>query len=229
VRVLGVLGGAVLTIDRCDTLPGMATIHQTTMSPSKLELLTTWLPHRPWYRGSATPKLAKAGGFRLDDPDGEVGVEVIFVADADGTVYQVPMGYRGHPLDGADAWLIGTSEHGVLGRRWIYDGVHDPVVVAQLLALAAGQVHAQAQDVSDTPDQSVRPAPALPRPIAPAEGPSVTDTAAGTSLTLAPAGLSLRVVRVLSDPAPPDGEPVAAVEADVLGVGRRPVLLVRRR
>jgi hypothetical protein len=26
---------------------------------------------------------------------------------------------RGAPLDGADQALIGTSEHGVLGRRWV--------------------------------------------------------------------------------------------------------------
>ena len=27
----------------------MAIIHNTTMSPGKLELLTAWLPARPWY------------------------------------------------------------------------------------------------------------------------------------------------------------------------------------
>src|SRR5258708_20143791 len=52
--------------------PGMAIIHDTTMSPSKLELLTSWLPAKPWYAGTGRePELAKAGGFRLDDPAGE--------------------------------------------------------------------------------------------------------------------------------------------------------------
>ena len=54
----------------------MAIIHRTTMAPTKLELLTSWLPGRPWYAGGAAlPRLTKAGGFRLDDPDGEVGLE----------------------------------------------------------------------------------------------------------------------------------------------------------
>ena len=39
------------------------------------------------------------------------------------------MTYRSGPLDGADDALIGTSEHGVLGTRWIYDAAYDPVAV----------------------------------------------------------------------------------------------------
>ncbi|HEY1703136.1 MAG TPA: hypothetical protein VGG75_25830 [Trebonia sp.] len=44
----------------------MAIIYRTTLTPTKLELLTLWLPSRPWYQGQA-PDLVKAGGFRLDD------------------------------------------------------------------------------------------------------------------------------------------------------------------
>ena len=207
----------------------MATIHHTTLTPSKVELLARWLPRQPWYRGDQAPALAKAGGFRLDDPDGEVGVEVMIIKDADGTRYLVPMTYRGAPLHLADDALLGTSEHGVLGRRWIYDGLHDPVAVEQLLALADGQVDAQHQDVSDTVDASVRPAPPLPGPLAAAQPLSVLDTATGTSVALQPEGLSLHIVRVLTDDVTPDGDLVAAVEADVPGVGRRRVLLVLRR
>ena len=133
----------------------MAILHSTTLTPSKLELLAAWLPQQPWYRGTGTPVLAKAGGFRVDDPDGEVGIEILLVADADGTTYVAPMTYRGAPLDGADDALIGTSEHGVLGRRWIYDAERDPVAVAQLLALARGEAQAQHQNVSDTLDPTV--------------------------------------------------------------------------
>jgi Maltokinase N-terminal cap domain len=212
----------------CATLPDVAIIHHTTLTPSKLELLARWLPLQPWYRGGRSAALAKAGGFRLDDPGGEVGIEVMIVADADGTRYLVPMSYRGAPLESADHALLGTSEHGVLGRRWIYDGLHDPVAVGQLLALAAGQVEAQHQDVSDTVDASVRPAPPLPGPLAAARPLSVIDTATGTSVALQPEDLSLRIVRVLTDEAVPDGEVVAAVAADVPGVGRRRVLLVLR-
>jgi Maltokinase N-terminal cap domain len=133
----------------------VAIIHSTTLVPSKLELLTAWLPRQAWYRGTGTPVLSKAGGFRVDDPDGEVGIEILLVADADGTTYVAPMTYRGTPLDGADDALIGTSEHGVLGHRWIYDAERDPVAVAQLRALARGEAQAQHQSVSDTLDPTV--------------------------------------------------------------------------
>src|SRR3954469_8106560 len=137
----------------------MATIHTgTTLAPTKLELLTEWLPRQHWYVGEGPPTLSKAGGFRLDDPAGEVGIEFLLVTDragGDETTYFVPLSYRGAPLDGADDALVGTAEHGVLGTRWIYDGAHDPVVVTQLLEFVCGRVEAQAQNESDTPDPSV--------------------------------------------------------------------------
>jgi hypothetical protein len=137
----------------------MAVIHRTTLTPSKLELLSSWLPEQSWYRGSGSkPELTKAGGFRLDDPQGEVGIEIMAVTDASGdqpVTYQVPLSYRGQPLDGADHALIGTAEHGVLGRRWIYEGTHDPVLVTQLFALIVGASKPQAQSTSNTLDTSV--------------------------------------------------------------------------
>jgi predicted trehalose synthase len=138
---------------------GVAEIHRTTLSPSKLELLTTWLPQQRWYAAKGrTPVLRRLGGFRLDDPAGQVGIEVMVVADDSGpqpVVYQVPLTYRGAPLSGSEHALVGTTEHGVLGTRWVYDGPHDEVFVAQLLALIEGQVEAQAQSESDTPDHTV--------------------------------------------------------------------------
>jgi hypothetical protein len=134
----------------------MATIHTgTTMVPTKLELLTDWLPRQPWYGAGGGPSLSRAGGFRLDDPTGAVGIEFAFVSDGEGTTYSVPMTYRGAPLPGAEQGLIGTSEHGVLGTRWIYDAAHDPVAVAQLIDLVCGRVQAQHQTESDTLDPSV--------------------------------------------------------------------------
>ena len=137
----------------------MAIIHDTTMSPGKLELLTAWLPAQSWYLGGGhKPALARAGGFRLDDPGGEVGIEFMVVTDGSGdqvTAYQVPTTYRAQPLAGADGALIGTSEHGVLGHRWIYDGTRDPVLMAQLAALLQGTAEPQAQSVSSTPDPTV--------------------------------------------------------------------------
>ncbi|RAG86285.1 1,4-alpha-glucan branching protein [Streptacidiphilus pinicola] len=132
----------------------MALIHHTTMTPTKLELLAEWLPRQPWYQGDGTTDLRRAGGFRLDDPAGEVGIEFMVVTDGPLT-YHVPMTYRGAPLKGAEQALIGTSEHGVLGTRWLYDGVHDPVLQAQLSALLRGETVPQMQGESDTPDPSV--------------------------------------------------------------------------
>jgi len=163
----------------------MALIYNTTMTPSKLELLTAWLPAQPWYRQTGhIPELAKAGGFRLDDPLGEVGIEFMVVTDSSGdeaAAYQIPLSYRAGALAGADGGLIGTSEHGVLGRRWIYDGVHDPVLLAQLVGLIQGEAEPQAQDVSNTADPTVTGRPVaqgaltLVRSAAAANGPSATD------------------------------------------------------
>ncbi|MFI7291750.1 1,4-alpha-glucan branching protein [Streptomyces anulatus] len=138
----------------------MASIHRTTMTPTKLELLTGWLPKQSWYAGSGeTPDLVKAGGFRLDDPEGHVGIEFMVVADTaarEPVAYLVPLGYRDAALEGVPGEaLIGTSEHGVLGTRWIYDGAHDPVVLAQLRALLRGEAKPQQQNVSDAPDPTV--------------------------------------------------------------------------
>ncbi|MEU0087639.1 1,4-alpha-glucan branching protein [Streptomyces sp. NPDC006274] len=183
----------------------MAVIHRTTLSPGKLELLSAWLPTRPWYLGTGgEPVLAKAGGFRLDDPQGEVGIEFMVVTDVSGdepVAYHVPLSYRAAPLAGADAGadeaaLVGTSEHGMLGKRWVYDGSHDPVVVERLLALAQGRAEAQAQSESDTPDPSVTvhfTGPGLPS-VTPG---GVTDGPAGTTVALAPEPLTLQVTRVL--------------------------------
>jgi len=137
----------------------VAEIHRTTMEPTKLELLAEWLPRQPWWAGGdRVPALATAGGFRLDDPDGAVGMEFVVVTDGSGgepVTYFVPLSYRDAPLAGAETGLIGTSEHGVLGRRFVYDGAADPLVLAALRDFVAGRVVAQDQDISNTTDPTV--------------------------------------------------------------------------
>ncbi|WP_030847239.1 maltokinase N-terminal cap-like domain-containing protein [Streptomyces sp. NRRL F-4474] len=197
----------------------MAVIHRTTMSPGKLELIAAWLPSKPWYRGADAPLLAKAGGFRLDDPEGEVGIEFMVVTDTSGdapVAYLVPMTYRGAPLASAADGLIGTSEHGVLGRRWIYDGTHDGVLVEQLLALLAGRTTAQDQNTSDAPDPTVEvrsEGPGLPQGLT---GPgTVTDTEDATLVTVGPVAQegpvsTLALCRVLRPGPAPEGDGAAA-------------------
>jgi hypothetical protein len=113
----------------------MALLHQATLSPTKKELLEEWLPHQPWSIKGA--ELTAFGSYRLDDPDGEVGLEGILLRTADGArVQHVPLTYRGAPLEGAEDHLVGTTEHSVLGKRWVYDGAFDPIFVNVLAATA---------------------------------------------------------------------------------------------
>ena len=103
----------------------MALLHHATLSPTKAELISGWLPSQSWAAdlGGVQP----IGGYRLDDPDGEVGMEGILLRAAGGAVVHVPLTYRAAPLDGAEDFLVGTTEHSVLGTRWVYDAVGDPV------------------------------------------------------------------------------------------------------
>ncbi|WP_446664476.1 1,4-alpha-glucan branching protein GlgB [Flexivirga sp. B27] len=116
----------------------MAIIHAgASLTPTKLELLHAWIGDRRWYAGKGTdPALTNVGSYRFDDPDGAVGIEVLVVADSSGpepVIYQVPVTYRDAPLEGAASSLIGEMEHSALGRRWVYDGCHDPAFVRALL------------------------------------------------------------------------------------------------
>jgi hypothetical protein len=122
----------------------MALLHDADLRPSKLELLSGWLPSQSWWTGGSPTSLARVGAFRFDDPLGEVGVETFLVRDGDGPVHQVPLTYRGEPFSAGEPWLVGTMEHSVLGHRWVYDGTGDPVYVATLLGtILSGGSHAQ--------------------------------------------------------------------------------------
>ena len=109
----------------------MALLHRATISPTKLELVAAWLPAQDWYPGGTVPAdLERVAAARFDDPAGAVGVEILVVRSGDGPLLHAPLTYRDAPLDGAGQWLIGTTEHSALGKRWVYDGVGDPVFVA---------------------------------------------------------------------------------------------------
>lgn len=120
----------------------MGLVHRATLTPSKQELVEAWLPSRPWASGRTIAE--KVAEYRFDDPDGEVGVETILWRADDGSLLQTPLTYRAAPVDGAEDFLIGTSEHSVLGPRWVYDGCGDPIWAATLTtAILTGGTQAQ--------------------------------------------------------------------------------------
>ncbi|GAB3823785.1 hypothetical protein ACFPIJ_62595 [Dactylosporangium cerinum] len=191
----------------------MALLHRADLTPSKLELLNAWLPTRSWYTGPAEPDLAKVGAFRLDDPAGAVGVETMLVRAGDGPVLQLPLTYRGAPLAGAEGWLIGTTEHSVLGPRWVYDAVGDPVYAAVLAATILTGAGQAAEEFEVDGVRQVRPneLQVTGSGYAGATVPVLGDVlrVVDTDPTrIATDSLSLTVIRVLTDdPAVPGGAP----------------------
>ena len=178
----------------------MATIHQATLTPTKIELLEAWLPSRHWYPADEAPGLHRVAACRFDDPAGEVGLEVLVVRSGDdGPLVHVPMTYRGAPLEDGEFFLVGTMEHSVLGSRWVYDAVGDPVYI-EALTTAIRTGTGEAEEVVETPDG--------PQP----RKSSMTLRGTGMAPASAPIG---RLVRV------EDGDPAVVVtEAARLDVRR---------
>jgi hypothetical protein len=110
----------------------MALLHRAQLVPSKLELLAEWLPAQPWFVGSRGDTLETVASFRFDDPHGQVGVETLLVRANGGPVMQVPLTYRNEKREGVQDGFLGTLEHSVLGTRWVYDGLTDPVYRGEL-------------------------------------------------------------------------------------------------
>lgn len=126
----------------------MAIIYAAELAPTKPELVEAWLDRQPW--GGDGP-VEVLGSYRFDDPDGEVGVEVLLAQRGDRTL-QVPFTYRGAPLEGGS--LVSTMDHSVLGDRWVYEAGTDPVAVACLTRALAGEQEPAVLERHD-PDGSV--------------------------------------------------------------------------
>lgn len=103
----------------------MAIIYQAELSPTKPQILRDFLADRSW---GESGELEILGAYRFDDPDGEVGVECHLVRAGE-TTYHLPLTYRGAPLEGAEAQLLTTMQHSVLGERYVYDGLGDEVAL----------------------------------------------------------------------------------------------------
>lgn len=112
----------------------MARFHIATLTPTKPELLASWIPTQPWCPSVGAP-IELIGSYRFDDPDGSVGMEAHLVTVGD-TVLHVPLTYRDEPLEGADEAFVAEMNHSVLGTRWIYDGLGDPLFVTMLTGFA---------------------------------------------------------------------------------------------
>ena len=111
----------------------MAIFHRATLEPTKEEVLASWSPTQPWGPPSGAA-LDVVGSYRFDDPGGRVGMETfLFRVGAD--LFHVPLTYRDEPLAGGDAGLITEMRHSVLGNRWVYDGLRDPIYVVMLAAV----------------------------------------------------------------------------------------------
>jgi hypothetical protein len=126
----------------------MAIFHRATITPTKAELIAKWAPTRSWGPAAADP-MDVIGAYRFDDPDGRVGMETHLVT-AGGALFQVPLTYRDEPLDGAEEALIAEMQHSVLGTRWVYDGLRDPLFIVMLAGVAmTGQGEALGMVVYD--------------------------------------------------------------------------------
>lgn len=177
----------------------MAIVHQATLTPTKIELLERWLSGQDWYFAAEAASPVSVGAFRFDDPAGEVGIETHLVAAGDG-VFQVPLTYRGAPLAGAEAFLVGTMEHSVLGSRWVYDATGDPVYVAELarsLFAGADQVPVYVAGSDDARPESVHLTPVGYRDgVVPRIAEPAVDTEDGVTSVRAD-GVELAIRRVL--------------------------------
>jgi hypothetical protein len=138
----------------------MATLHSATLIPSKLEMLSAYLPIQSWFNGSSGSALSVLGAYRFDDPEGEVGIETHILATSTGAVIQMPLTYRSGPVTGADPWLLGTMEHSVLGRRWIYNACTE-LVYARELARTMLEASPQARLMVETENGPVERPPSI--------------------------------------------------------------------
>lgn len=180
----------------------MAVLYQATLVPSKIDLLQAWVPLQPWLGDADAATVEMAGAYRFDDPDGEVGIETHLLRTVDGQILQVPVTYRASPLEGAEPLLIATTQHSVLGKRWVYDACGDPVYLTALAtAILSGGTQAELDVVTDAGKERrqattrVSGSGSADTPIPPI-GP-VSYSSEGTTTVVRAGGLELTLLRTI--------------------------------
>ena len=136
-------------------MSGTAEIYDAVLNPGKIDLLRAWLGDQSWFDGDPE-SVEQVTAYRFVDPEGEVGMESFLLTDGTRTIH-VPVTYRGAELEGAEGSLVGTVEHSVLGRRWVYDAPADPVYVAEVRRVI--QHRDTAADHLAVKDGTVTPSP----------------------------------------------------------------------
>jgi hypothetical protein len=136
----------------------------------------------------------------------------------------VPFTYRSTPLDGADAHLVGTSEHSALGKRYVYDGCADPVWAAAVMStILTGGIQAQMQVERD--GQLVDVPARLPVRGSGTAGtrvPAITSIESvsgdGPVTTVVAGSVTIALARVVGTPLPGDATLTGSAGNDELGV-----------
>ena len=214
----------------------MAIFHVATNTPPKSELVEAWLAEQPWGPADTTG-LELVAGFHLDDPDGEVGMQV-FAAQVGDELFHVPLTYRAEPDAALAHGYLGRMEHSVLGARHVYDGCVDPcfqMVVAGVAISGYGQALGFARHDGrwySVPDEMLIHGHGRIDHRTAVDGWTTDPAAADGSLVLANDTLEMTVHRQLVDrPTPASGlsatwagqnEPLVLVEVRSVGQERNP-------
>ena len=184
----------------------MAIFQVATNTPPKSELIREWLHRQPWGPTSDEP-VEPVGSFHLDDPEGEVGMQV-FVVRAGTTLFQVALTYRDRPLPDAENSFLGEMEHSVLGTRFVYDAIGDERFIMVLAGVAVsgygqalGFAHHEDRWYSVPDELLVRGTGMLTHRV-PVDGFRV-DASTEAEVVLRNDGIELTLIRRLDDRPPP--------------------------
>ena len=108
----------------------MATIHRTTMVPTKLELLRDWLPRQPWYRGAPLPGADE--GLIGTSEHGVLGTRWFYDAAHDPVAVAQLLAFVRGEVAAQQQNQSDTADDSV-GRRWASSESASSVAVVRVL------------------------------------------------------------------------------------------------